>query len=118
MRDFTDLRVWQRARCLSSHCHDITKSFPASERYGLTSQIRRCAVSVAANIAEGCGRETPADLRRFLHISAGSLSELESHLLICSDLGLISQEELRSSRAEIRTVRRMVHGFATKTQAW
>lgn len=79
--DYTDLEVWKESRKLANHIYELTKSFPKEELYGITNQIRRCAVSVPSNIAEGCGRQTAKDTIHFLHISRGSLYELETQCL-------------------------------------
>ena len=79
---YKDLHVWQDAMTLAEHCYRITKDFPKSESFGLTSQIRRAAISIPANIAEGHGRENTGSFIQFLRISRGSLKELETHLLL------------------------------------
>lgn len=81
MRDFRNLKVWEKAYQLTLDVYKTTKGFPKDEMYGLTSQTRRAAASVAANIAEGCGRTGGAELGRFVQIAMGSASELEFHLL-------------------------------------
>ena len=86
MKDFRNLEVWDKAHQLTLNVYRITKTFPGDEKFGLTSQIRRCAASVAANIAEGCGRTGNAEFHRFLQIAMGSASELEYHLLLSRDL--------------------------------
>src|SRR5574341_626478 len=89
MRDFRGLKVWEKAHRLALEIYKATADFPGDERFGLTSQIRRCASSIGANIAEGCGRDSDGDLRRFLEIAMGSASELEYHLLLARDLGFL-----------------------------
>lgn len=79
---YKDLHVWQDAMTLAVHCYRLTKNFPKSELFGLTSQIRRAATSIPANIAEGHGRENTGSFVQFLRISQGSLKELETHLLL------------------------------------
>src|SRR5689334_19771309 len=96
MKDFRNLRVWNRAHQITLAVYKATASFPREELYGLTSQIRRCSASVAANIAEGCGRRGNAEFNRFLQISSGSASELDYHLLLARDLGFISVREHRN----------------------
>lgn len=105
MQDFRRLVVSQRAHEAALEAYRVTGGFPASERFGLTSQVRRAAVSVAANIAEGCGRNSARDQAWFLHLAAGSAKELEYHALLARDLGLLPPE----------THERM-HGLATETQ--
>ena len=81
MQDFRDLQVWRRAHELTLACYQATRRYPQDERYGLSSQVRRCSASIAANIAEGCGYYGNAELHRFLQIAMGSTSELDYHLL-------------------------------------
>src|SRR5436305_554337 len=86
MKNFRDLEVWKFAHELTLQAYRATCAFPADERFGLTSQIRRAAASVPANIAEGCGRRGNAEFHRFLQMAMGSASELEYHLLLARDL--------------------------------
>jgi four helix bundle protein len=89
MKDFRELKVWEKAHALVLNLYRETTSFPPSELYGLTVQIRRAAASIPANIAEGCGRGSSADFARFLQIAMGSACELEYHLLLARDLGFL-----------------------------
>ena len=89
MKDFRDLQVWQKAHQLTLTVYRLTASFPQTEWYGLTTQLRRSSASVAANLAEGCGRNGDAELARFCSIAMGSASELEYHLLLARDLKLL-----------------------------
>jgi len=82
MKDFRSLQVWNKAHALTLNCYKATSDFPKSEMYGLTSQIGRSAASVAANIAEGCGKRGNGDFQRFLGIAAGSAREVEYHFLL------------------------------------
>lgn len=91
MQDFRNLRVATSARWLTRSVYDVTDSFPWAERFGLTAQMRRAAVSVGANIAEGCGRFTDAELASFLQNGMGSLSELEFEMLLSMDLGFLAE---------------------------
>lgn len=84
LESYRDLKVWQRAMTLAEACYLQTRSFPREEMFGLTSQIRRAGASIAANIAEGYGREQTRTFVQFLRISQGSLKELETHLLLVS----------------------------------
>jgi four helix bundle protein len=90
MKNFRDLQVWHKAHELTLESYRVINSFPKQELFGLTSQIRRAAVSIAANIAEGCGKRGNGEFQRFLGIAAGSASELEYRLLFAHDLSLIS----------------------------
>ena len=93
MKGFRNLQVWAKSHRLVLDVYRVTVGFPKAEIYGLTSQIRRAAASVPANIAEGCGRRGDAELARFCQMAMGSASELEYHLLLSRDLGFISTEE-------------------------
>ncbi|MET0620577.1 MAG: four helix bundle protein [Thermoanaerobaculia bacterium] len=101
MQRFQDLRVWQAARQLSVGVYRATKTLPADERFGLTAQLRRAAVSILANIAEGAKRTHRADYVHFLNIAEASLAELQCLLILCEDLGYMSrvQQELRQESA-------------------
>ena len=89
MKDFRNLKVWEKSHQLALAVYKATSTFPRHELYGLTSQIRRACASIPANIAEGCGRSGDAELARFLQIAMGSASELEYHLLLARDLGFL-----------------------------
>lgn len=108
MKNFRDLKVWQKSHRLTLDFYTCTKSFPKDELYGLTSQLRRAASSIGANIAEGCGRIGDAELARFLQIALGSASEVEYHLLLARDLGYLEnnkQQELSTRTCEIKRMR-------------
>jgi four helix bundle protein len=83
LESYRDLKVWQRGMDLAEMCYELTRSFPREELYGMTSQLRRSAVSVPANIAEGYGRGHRAEYLQFLRVANGSLNELETHLHLC-----------------------------------
>lgn len=102
IRSYRDLRVWQLAIELTVACYEATKTYPTSEIYGLTAQIRRSASSIAANIAEGYGRENRGSYLQFLRNAQGSLKEPESHLIVSQRLGFldIALEETLLSRSE------------------
>jgi len=93
---------------LVARIYRLTNSFPLQERYGLSSQMRRAAVSVSANVAEGCGRQGDVELRRFVRISLGSLAELECEVMLSSNLKFVDQESCCSICSEIRLLRRML----------
>ena len=92
-KSFTELIVWQKAHALTLEVYKITKSWPKEEQYGLTSQIRRAAVSIAANIAEGYKRRTEAEKARFLNISEASLDEVRYYFILSKDLAFIDSNE-------------------------
>lgn len=93
MKDFHELKVWQKAHQLTLAVYRITTGFPRAELYGLTSQLRRASSSVPANLAEGCGRNGDAEFARFCSIAMGSASELEYHLLLARELQLIQPKD-------------------------
>jgi len=90
VKDFKDLREWTKAHSLTLGIYKATRGFPREELFGLTSQMRRSASSIGANIAEGSGRRSDGEFTRFLHIARGSAAELEYHLLLARDLELLS----------------------------
>ena len=111
MGDFRKLEVWQKSQRLVSSVYRVTGTFPAGERYGLSSQMRRAAVSISANLAEGCGRMGDVELRRFVRISLGSLSELECELLLATDLDFLKAEASCQLIEEVRAIRGMLQNL-------
>ena len=111
MSDYRKLTVWQKSRELVVSVYRATGNFPSREMFGLTSQIRRAATSIPANIAEGSGRGSNTDFVRFLHIALGSTNELETHLLISTDLGFLSVETYEPLEQNLAEVRRMLNGL-------
>jgi four helix bundle protein len=111
MHNFKELKVWQVSRNLVKEIYEITSEFPATEKYGLVSQLRRCAVSVPTNIAEGAGRNTEKDFAQFLNISLGSAFELEIPLILSYDVNLISQQQLENLSIKISETQKMTHGL-------
>lgn len=108
---YTELDVWVEARKLVSDVYLLTKKFPKDELYGIVSQIRRCAVSVPSNIAEGLGRRTAKDTTQFLYISRGSLYELETQLYLCYDQNYISKNELEIIINQTEKCKKLLNGF-------
>ncbi len=106
MRDFRGLEVWQRAHRITLLLYRATAKFPREELYGLTSQIRRCSASIAANIAEGCGRQGEGEFNRFLQVASGSASELDYHLLLARDLEILPQNTFDTAANELSQLRR------------
>ena len=117
MQDFRQLRVWEKSHRLALEAYKVTAAFPKSELYGLTSQIRRAAVSIPTNIAEGCGRNTDKDFARFLQISMGSACELEYELLLSHELGLLDEQCHASLVGDVVEVKRMLSGFIKKLRS-
>lgn len=103
-RSYRDLLVWQKAMKLALQVYRSTEAFPKTEVYGMTSQVRRAAVSVVSNIAEGQGRLTKGEFRQFLGVARGSLLELDTQLLLANELGYLSLEAAKSLDAEIYQV--------------
>ncbi len=108
---YRDLIVWQKARIMVRDIYSATKHFPADERYGLVSQLRRAGVSVVANIAEGQGRNTPGEFSHFLGTAKGSLTELETELMIADDLGYLRPDEAKELPAKCDEVSRLLNGL-------
>ena len=111
IRNYADLQVWQKAMSLVTDIYKATTFFPREERYGLTAQIRRSAVSIPSNIAEGSARETTPDLLRFITIAYGSLAELETQLLIARNLDYLAEEIMFSLIQRCREIGRMLNGL-------
>ncbi len=114
MKDFRDLHVWERSHRLTLAIYAATLKFPREELYGLTSQIRRCTVSIGANIAEGCGKSGNNEFQRFLQIAAGSASELDYELLLAKDLGYLTQSDYSGIANELSQIRKMLSSLLRK----
>ncbi|MGL4620709.1 four helix bundle protein [Chroococcidiopsis sp.] len=108
IQSYRDLRVWQEAMNLAEACYRTTKAFPKEELYGMTSQIRRAAVSIPANIAEGYGRKNRGEYIQFLYIAQGSLKELETHLLIAQRVELTCCQTINSLLIHSESVGRLL----------
>ena len=117
MKNFRDLQVWHKAHELTLESYKATNGFPKQESFGLTSQIRRAAVSVAANIAECCGKRGNGEFQRFLGIAAGTASELEYHFLLAHDLNLIADLNYEQLNDGVVTVKRMLAALLRKVDA-
>ena len=114
MQDFRKLKVWEKAHGLALAIYEVTSKFPREELFGLTSQMRRACVSIPANIAEGCGGAGDAQMARFLQIGMGSASELEYHLLLACDLGLLKGPRYEELARDVTEVKRMLTSFLQK----
>ena len=118
MKTYRDLLVWQKAMFLVTEIYKLTKSFPADETYGLTSQMRRCAISIPSNIAEGYGRNSTSDYVRFLHIAAASLYELQTQLEISLNLLYLKKKgDFDRLYESSREIERMLSSLAKKVNA-
>lgn len=110
-KSFKDLDVWKEARILANEIYTITKTFPKEELFGLTGQMRRCAVSITSNIAEGCGRNYPKDSIQFFFVARGSIYELESQLYIALDQAYLNELLLHQILSKLETTRKLLNGF-------
>jgi len=116
MRNYRDLQVWSKAHHLTLELYRISGQFPREETYGITSQLRRAAVSIGANLAEGCGRRTSSELARFVRIAMGSASELDYHLLLSRDLGFMAADEFTRASSALIEVRKMLTSFLNSVE--
>jgi four helix bundle protein len=114
MGNFKKLLVWQAAHALTCEVYKNTASFPKMEAFGLTSQLRRSASSIPANIAEGCGRNGDVEFRRFLRISLGSATELEYHLLLSRDVGYLSSATHEQLSVHAKQIQSMLVGLSRR----
>lgn len=112
-----DLEAWKLSMSLVSHIYLLTRDFPKEEIYGLTSQVRRAAVSIPSNIAEGAARGSNKDFAHFLNISLGSLAEVETQIILSSDLGFISSSQKDSTIEKLTNIRRLIIGLKRALQA-
>ena len=117
MKDFRQLKVWDRAHQLTLAIYQVTATFPRNETYGLTSQMRRAASSIPSNIAEGCGREGDAELSRFCLMARGSASELEYQILLARDLNIIESRQHEQLTQQAVEIKRMLTVFVQKLNA-
>ena len=117
MKNYRDLDVWSRSHALTLQLYRLTRTFPNHEMFGLTSQIRRAAVSIPANIAEGCGRDGDSELKRFLNIALGSACELDYFIMLATELNYLSMDEGLKFGTETLALRRMLGMFIQKLKA-
>lgn len=117
MRDFKTLKVWQKSHVLAVSLYRVTGNFPKEEIYGLASQVRRAAVSIPANIAEGCGKDSEAEFDRYLQIAGGSASELGYHLLLCHDIGLLRSQDCESFGEKVSEIKKMLTTLLKKIRS-
>jgi len=114
MKDFRELQVWHKAHKLALGVYKASAKFPKEETYGLSSQIRRAAASIATNIAEGCGRGSKKELKQFLQISMGSASEVEYQILLSHELGYIDSKAYDNLDSGVQEVKKMLSSYIVK----
>jgi four helix bundle protein len=117
MQDYRKLRFWQRSHELVLQVYKLTANFPSDEKFGLISQVRRCAVSIPSNIAEGSSRSSDADFARFLYIAMGSAAELDYQLLLSHDLEFSPSNVYRELSQELNEIRKMLNAFTQRLKA-
>src|ERR1700691_2932287 len=116
MRNYKHLRVWAEAHELTLAVYKATQVFPKEERFGLISQVRRASASIAANLAEGCGRRSDGEMARFVQIAMGSGAELSYHLLLARDLGFLKTEEYVDLSSAVDRVMKMLSALSGKVR--
>jgi len=114
MKTFRDLQVWQKGMDMSVSVYEVTSNFPKKEEYGLISQLRRCAVSIPSNIAEGFGRNHTKDFIRFLRISQGSVYECQTQLEISFRVGFMQESVFKDMDKQYETIAKMLSSFIRK----
>jgi four helix bundle protein len=117
VKDYRTLQVWQRSHALTLEVYSLSKRFPKEELFGLTGQLRRCCSSIPANLAEGCGRDSDAEPKRFVDIAYGSASEAEYFILLAHELGYLDSPTYRHVAGEISELKKMLGAFARKLKA-
>jgi four helix bundle protein len=111
MKTHLDLNVWKSSTALAIEVYHLTKSFPREEMYGITSQIRRAAISIPSNISEGASRNSKTEFVRFLNIAGGSLAELETQLYLSTEIGFIEVEQFKSLCNKLNVIRAQICGL-------
>ncbi len=117
MRDFHKIEVWKRSHQLTIAIYKVTEDYPKDEIFGITSQIRRAISSVPTNIAEGCGRNSDAELFNFLNIASGSASEVEYQIILSKELGYLNEPKATELAKEIAEIRKMLGSYMRKLKA-
>ncbi len=113
-RPHENLDVWNKSIEFVEIIYDVTRTFPDDEKFGLVSQLRRASVSVPANIAEGAARESSKEFVRFLHISSGSISEIETLLIISSKLDYVENPDFKRMKGKLNDIGAMINGLISK----
>lgn len=114
MRDYRKYKIWESGHQITLEVYKLTQSFPKEEMYGIVAQMRRASYSIPSNIAEGCGRESDAEFKRFLIISQGSANELEYFTVLAKDLGYIEESTFSKLNDEVDKIRRSLNSLIKK----
>lgn len=109
MQDFKKLRVWQLSREFVSDIYKLTTNFPNHELHSMTNQLRRASYSIPSNIAEGCGKESPKEFKRYLNIAQGSIKEIECFIILAKDLNYISEEQFKEINDKLEIIGKMLY---------
>ncbi len=117
MRDFRKFKIWEDGIEQVSSIYKLIKKFPSEEKFGLTNQMQRAAVSIPSNIAEGCSRNSDTEFKRFLEIAMGSAFELETQIIIAEKLGYISEDELKSGVDKLNNLQKQINSLITKIKS-
>lgn len=117
IKDFKDLYAWQKAHTLAVTIYTLTKNFPSSEQFGLTNQVRRAAVSITSNVAEGFGRRTSADRLHFYDMARASLHEVQSQLMIARDVGYLQADDFEKLETMTIECHKVLTGLINKTKS-
>jgi len=116
MQKFTELKVWEQAHKAVLEVYRLSSGFPSDERYGITAQLRRAAVSIPTNIAEGSKRKSNAEYARFLNVAEGSLAETQYFIILSRDLGYLTEENAESLTPQLAEVARMLHALRCRVE--
>ena len=114
MNNYKELKVWQKAIDLAEMIYSVTKQYPPEEKFGLISQLRRAAVSVASNIAEGAGRNSQGEFRQMLGIAYGSICEVETQLILSNRMAMVNEEKFQKLSLEISAIQKMLYALIKK----
>ncbi|MDX1478313.1 MAG: four helix bundle protein [Saprospiraceae bacterium] len=112
--NFRELNVWQRARQFVKEIYRVSGAFPKEELFGLTNQIRKAAISIPSNIAEGCGQGSDRQVMQYCSVAMGSAFELETQLILTNDLDFIDNQAMETLLAEVTEIQKMIHGFINR----
>lgn len=110
-RDYKNLNVWKESRKLVKMVYELTEKFPESEKFGLSAQMRRCAVSIPSNIAEGIGRNSKKETKHFFYVAKGSVYEMETQLYLAEDLKFVTSSQIEVVLSQLIDVRKLIIGF-------